>query len=639
MKKQKYIIILLVSVLFSFTFINFVKAQDYLEICAEREGWTKRSVLYFSVKTDFGVDENPAEYYSTLFKILRCYRDSQPVPSAEHPRKNSWLNFTSILNLARTSGVVMDGNRTQCQGEGFNNCDKTSLQCQKNCSEIEIREGYVKAKPCYDSCSIENIKCYATIEVKCENEVEAAVMAWAGKLKVEIDREVPKRIEDEKLIDDDGEDETIEKICEPKETKCIDDYFWRCVSDGSRWESTKCLMGCDPGTSQCREVGELSVTISPDKVRLPADGKSTQEFVLKATADGAPLKNERFTVVMWTPFWIDYEARVKAEDVLNNFGTINAKTITTDASGRASFVYTAPMASQRVYFENLSFQIKVEGVRENKIEITLIDPKPRITVNLAERSILEGSKPGVNYIDIQIEDEFGKEWDIAVKSNLGKFAVGGREGEFYTLLDKTRTRGYKANWLPPEGVAELVDATMNYVIAHQKDWSNFKTGIKEDSVEFALGEIFLGKPDAQKEFESWKEIYGAWKIDVEVLQENVNQIKSSTSAYERFLRSISMGFRGLQVFYGTKSFVDDKLGEKKPTTDFLDYIKSIRDKTINYGVDSLRSGLNLWADFVREGSLDTRRTSVSIMVEVGNDSGFSVRKSGVFEYIYYTLNK
>ena len=647
MKKQKYIILLLsllivFLLLFFVVNISFVGAEsekgksDYLTDCAEKEGWTYNQAL--SPKTKFYSGEDPVEYYTTFFKIFDCFRNTQTKPQrlidANEPwSPSSWFSYKAIGSLSRTVKMPWEqtyGNVSQCHSDGSDACGKTDHSCRQSCGNIQKAHGYEKAKSCYLDCRFKNYKCHDEYNIKCENELRSLVMAWAREKKVELDKQIPAEKPKTEKPKADPYQDPEEKICEPNETKCENDYLWRCKSSGLSWESTKCLIGCDSVTSQCIEHGDLSITLSPNKVRLPADGKASQEFSIVAKAGDTPLKGEKFTISIWAPF---------SKNAISDFGKTNVKTVTTDSSGRASFIYTAPMSPEGIYFKNFNFQIRVIGITDKKIEIILVDPKPIIDINMAERSILEGKEPGVNYIDIGITDEFGKEWDIKIESNLGRLAPQGRSGEFYTLIDKTRGKEYKFNWLPPEGAAELVDAIMNYTIAHQKDWSKFKTGIKEDSVDFALSELFFEKPKAMEEFKSWKDFYENSKVDVKDLQEYVRQIKTSTSAYERFLRSLSMGFRGLQVFHGTKGFVEDKLGDSNEKSSFKEYLEGIRDKTIHYGIDSLKSGLNHWADLVREGSLDTRRIPVTVRVEITNDLGFKARKSGTFEYIYYTLER
>ena len=124
-----------------------------------------------------------------------------------------------------------------------------------------------------------------------------------------------------------------------------------------------------------------------------------------------------------------------------------------------------------------------------------------------------------------------------------------------------------------------------------------------------------------------------WNGNVNQMQRDLNRMKTSTSNYERFLRSLSLGLEGLQTFYGTKGFVEGEFESSED--DPFKFLKKVRDNTFDYGVDSFQSGLRYWANLVREGSLDTVRIPVHIVVEVTDDQGFKTRKGEVFQYTYH----
>ena len=173
---------------------------------------------------------------------------------------------------------------------------------------------------------------------------------------------------------------------------------------------------------------------------------------------------------------------------------------------------------------------------------------------------------------------------------------------------------------------------MEYVKDHKNDWTSYTSGLKSDA-----SSTFYATTTGEKisgEINSYKSQYDTWNGNVNQMQRDVNRIQTSTSRYETFLRSISFALEGLQTFYGTKGFVEGKLGEGD-SSDLKQYLESVRDKTIDYGVDSLQAGLRYWANLVREGDLDTIRIPVQIVVEVTDDDGFKTKESKVFQYTYH----
>ncbi|MBU2577180.1 MAG: hypothetical protein KKF50_05680 [Nanoarchaeota archaeon] len=373
--------------------------------------------------------------------------------------------------------------------------------------------------------------------------------------------------------------------------------------------------GIDCG-GPCMQKCSFDTSINPSSSMLIANGIDSQEFILTAKSGGSPLKNEKFTVSFWFPF---------NSKLMEDYGKISPTTITTDESGKAQFTYYSPRAPDGTYLKNLNFELRATGKSGTKTTIKLLDPKPQIKITLSQGSMLEGNE--MNYADVEIIDEDSSEWSIKVTTSIGTLIRGGG-GEHKTLLDKTNTKAYKFNWNPPASAVELIDGNMEYIKDHKNDWSSYTSGLKSDAVNTLSGELTGDKIGG--EIESYKSQYNTWNGNVEQMQRDVNRIRTSTSSYETFLRSISFGLEGLQAYYGTKGFMDDKLGGEDSS-----YLESVRDKTIDYGVDSLQAGLRYWANLVREGSLDTVRIPVQIIVEVTDDDGFTTKRSKVFQYTYH----
>ena len=254
----------------------------------------------------------------------------------------------------------------------------------------------------------------------------------------------------------------------------------------------------------------------------------------------------------------------------------------------------------------------------------------------------------MNFADVLIIDEDSEEWNLRVTTSMGRLVPAGRGGEFHTLIDKTKQKEYHFNWKPPESAVELIDATMEYARDHHKDWTSYKKDIKGDAIDFAgnaiTGDMTLGMDNGKlKQFEEamddddYKDQYETWETNINELKRDVNRMKTSTSVYEMFLRSISFGLEGLQIFYGTKGFVEGKLGDASEESGGREYLEGVRDRTIHYGVDSLQAGIRHWANLVREGSLDTISVPVHIIVEVTDDQGFMAREDAVFRYTYHMV--
>jgi|TARA_Y100000310_G_C20669311_1_gene809360 hypothetical protein len=377
--------------------------------------------------------------------------------------------------------------------------------------------------------------------------------------------------------------------------------------------------GIDCG-GPCMARCSFDTTISPSKVTLAADGRAKQEFILTAKSSGSPLKNERFSLSLWFPF---------KSEVMDNYGNINLNTVDTDSNGQATFTYSAPRAPDGYYLENLNFEVRANGKTGTKAQINLIDPKPKIILKLDQRSMLEDSTQ-MNFADVEIIDEDSKEWDIKVTTSIGTLVPTGRGGNFITLIDKTKEKDYHFNWNPPESAVELIESTLAYVADHRTDWNNYQSNLKNSAADSALG---LGVPDSVLKSKGYKDQMNNWKGNVDQMQRDLDRMKTSTSNYERFLRSLSLGLEGLQTFYGTKGFVEGEF--ESSGDDPLAFLKKVRDNTLDYGVDSLQSGLRYWAGLVREGSLDTVRIPVHIVVEVTDDQGFKTKKGEVFQYTYH----
>jgi len=375
--------------------------------------------------------------------------------------------------------------------------------------------------------------------------------------------------------------------------------------------------GTDCGGA-CMQRCSFTTSISPSSATLTADGIESKQFTLSASTSGSPLKNEKYNLAFWFPF---------DSKLMSDYGRISPTTITTDESGKATFTYYSPRAPDGKYLKNLNFELRATGASGAKTTIKLVDPKPRIKIILSQMSMLEGNE--VNYVDVEITDEDSTEWDIKVTTSIGTLI--GDYGEVNSLIQTIQTKNYDFSWNPPASAVELIDETMEYVQDHKNDWSNYESGLKSESVK-AISNALVGEnlvADVESQVTTWSG-------NVEQMQRDVNRIQTSTSSYETFLRSISFGLEGLQAYYGTKGFFDDKLGNEG-SEGLTAYLEGLRDKTIDYGVDSLQSGLRYWANLVRKGSLDTRKIPVYIVVEVTDNEGFTAKESKVFQYTYYII--
>ncbi len=362
------------------------------------------------------------------------------------------------------------------------------------------------------------------------------------------------------------------------------------------------------------------VTLTPSSTEIYADGVSTQSFTLKALYRGKPASGLTYTV----------SSEFSLRSISGSAGRLSASSITTGADGTASFTYTAPSTPAK-YFDGVEVRISVSGPSGQRTHVTLKDPKPKVSVTLSERSMLEGN--AMNYADVIIEDGDSTKWDVKVDASLGKLMAGGRSGEYFTLLDSTNEKKYSFIWKRPPSAVELIESFTVYAQDHKNDWSGYKNGLKSVTVD-ALLKTQGPTGEAAAEIKSWKDQYDSWNGNVAEMTRDIDRIKTSTTTFERFLRSISLGVEGLQTFYGTKGFIKDKF-EDSGDSGFVSFIKAVRDKTIDYGCDSLQNGLRLWASLVREGSLDTITVPVKIIVQVTDGEGNVGKKTIVFRYTYH----
>ena len=360
-------------------------------------------------------------------------------------------------------------------------------------------------------------------------------------------------------------------------------------------------------------------TLTPSKTEMYADGTSTQSFTMKAIYRGEPVSGLTYSVSS------EFTNRLSG-----SAGRLSSSSITTGADGTASFTYTAPSTPAK-YFNDVEASIRVAGSSGQRAYVTLKDPKPKISIKLSERSMLESN--AMNYADVTIDDGDSVKWDVKVDASLGKLMAGGRSGEYLTLSDSIDVKDYSFIWKRPPSAVEIIESYAEYVEDHKNDWKNLKNGVKSvatDTVLDAMGPVgaLVG------EVKNWKDQFTSWNGNVDEMTKDINQIRTSTTSFERFLRSISLGVEGLQTFYGTKGFIESKMGDDGDPNAFVGFIKAVRDKTIDYGCDSLQSGLRRWASLVREGSLDTRTIPVKIRVTVIDGEGNVGKKTAVFRYTY-----
>jgi len=379
------------------------------------------------------------------------------------------------------------------------------------------------------------------------------------------------------------------------------------------------------------------VEISPSKVDLFADGKSKQDFSVKVTLYGKPVEGMIF----------DISSRTNPQflESFDSEGKFAPTKITTNAEGNANFTYSAPLATGK-RFKNASSELTLAGRSGGRVYINLKDPRPLIEINLSQRSMLEGNE--VNFADIKIKDEDSNKWTIKIDASIGTLMPvgGGRSGEVYSIIDAIDSPEYYFNWNPPKSAVEMVDSYANYSKAYRTDLANLKQGITEEAVQHAIQGIgkYAGGDTEQSiifglELKSYYDQYKTWQGNVSQLQEDINQIKSSASVYEVFLRGLSLGTESLRTYWGTKKFVTEKLSKNGEQNIFMDFLEKVSDKTIDYGCDSLRSGLRFLADLERESKTFSWEMQVHIIVEVADEDGFKSTKDAYFNYIYhYNLN-
>lgn len=385
------------------------------------------------------------------------------------------------------------------------------------------------------------------------------------------------------------------------------------------------------------------IEISPSKAELFADGKSKQDFVITTTLYNKPAKNMSFTITL--------DRNPKFLESFDSNGRITPTTITTNSEGKANFSYFSPLANGKRYKDAIS-ELAIAGATGQRIYVNLKDPRPWPEITLSQRSMLEGNE--MNFIDVKINDEDSKKWKIKVDTSLGTLIpIGdGRGGRVYSIVDTISNPKYLLNWNPPESVMEFVDSYINYAKAHNADATNLEEGLLDTAVEGAIslvgkvaGASGKGGQDLEQALEigigvkSYYDQYKNWKGNVEQIQKDINQIKNSSSLYEKFLRSLSLGTESIQTYWGTKKFITEKLGQPSNENEFVSFLKDIGANVIDYGCDSLQSGFRFLADLERESNTKTLEIPVHLIVEVTDEDGFSTKKDAVFNYVYHFLDE
>lgn len=612
MKKRiiSLIILCLVSLFFFITIVNAAKPADF-----EAGGWQKVTKTFpafcggsidcgeekcknepSSFKAEFPIPDFDAIYdfsYDCTFKKKCLGSDLSGTCEANlYGGLRSGTPYTEPQTLIITCYRCFYGEFCHTAVEGtctVSFYQKSYESCENYCTSIrgEGSYGRIKNGDCACSCS-------------------------PGYEETRGDDGVTKCLKEEKEEGEEEEEEEEKDIC-----------------NNGKLDSGEERIDCGGLCPPC----DYFVKLSPSNPTLFANGRDTQEFTITAKHKGKPAEGLSFNV--------DVQDVRSTLSIFSSAGSLSTYHVTTDANGQASFTYTAPRAPEDKYFERQKMLLSVSGSGFANTYIYLKDPKPIISVKFLRMSMLEGDVEDMNTVYVTIEDEDSKEWSIKVTTSIGGLSPVGRSGtKLHTLLDKTNSKEYKFIWNPPVSGVELLDSYMIMVEDQKADWAGLEGGLLDATKGAGLnllsegGGLVGGSAKIKSEIDDYTGQYETWKGNVEQITRDINRMKTSTSKFEVFLRSISLGVEGLQTFYGTKGFVESKLGEDDDNL-VMSFLKSVRDKVIDYGCDSLQTGLRVWAALERESNLNTVKIPVNVIVDVTDEDGFKGHKNKVFQYTYY----
>ncbi len=529
--------------------------------------------------------------------LASCYDNCESAGALCYTNKITTCQEEINLNCANLNKREYV-NQARCIDDGRYCCNMESVVCWEQCNEevksLDITQQYERAPNCRDACISDTNLCVANRDQDC-------VDRFSGK--------------------------TITKS----------DTCRNGIKDGGE-EQVDCGGVC-PGCN-------YQLTVIPTTAELFADGKSKQDFNIIVTLYQKPIGGLTFNIFN--------NEILGFSDCFDSSGRFSPSSITTNSEGKASFTYTAPLATGK-RFKNASVDLAISGKAGKRIAIKLTDPRPEIEVKLDQRSMIEGEE--MNYADVKIKDEGSKMWRVKVETSIGTLIpVGeGRGGNVYAIVDTINKPEYHFNWNPPQSTVEMIDSYAVYSRDHRIDAQDFKDNFRDEVIERALslvGEaagsnswaVSHGGGDVEQTIEmglgakSYYDQYEKWKGNVTQVQRDVGEIKNSLSGYETFLRSLSIGVEGLQTYSGTKKFIKDKF-ENAEETQLEEFLGNVQDMTIKYGCDSLQSGLRFLANLERESKTFTWTMPVHIIVEVTDEDGFTAKKDTVFEYTYhYSLN-
>jgi len=516
---------------------------------------------------------------------------------------------------------------------------KTFASCSALCAESyygatgEDRDGY-----CYCSCP----------EGYAEQELEDS-SAW--QCVVYEQRNCNNGIQD---YDEDGID-----CGGPCEYDCDD----ICLINGEQDENEdgidcggpcdECIETCSNGIKDEDEEGvdcggncplcSYSVTISPSSAELYANGREEQEFTVtvKLADTGEAVDNAKFDLHV-------QELRRRIGDP----GDLSTYSITTDSSGQATFTYTSPQS--HIYdlpFVESEIRLSVTDRTHTGGEatITLLDPRPKITIEKENANVLQEDGTGMAYIDVLVDDPDSEDggWVYVVKPRSGKVYTTWMLTPDYWFEVDTSEAILQFNWVPPKGPVELRDYMMTLVQGQRSDWNNLKSNLlgEQDGVQDGLDmlknldESIYGEDSplgqAAGEVKSYYDFGKNLKGNIDELIKDGKRIADSVTKYEAFLNFLSGGVEVLEVTYATKSFIEGKLADPNDSNKLKEWLEGKRDTLIGYGCNSLQTGLRTLADTEREANLESIRVPMHVDVTVTDSDGYKTEEDILLYYTYF----
>lgn len=423
--------------------------------------------------------------------------------------------------------------------------------------------------------------------------------------------------------------------------ECREGYYYdyeigQCALNNSfgNPENITCAQGerYDSYSGSCVKIAKI-VTLTPEKITLNADGLSSYAFEVKVTSQGNPIIGENVGLRIFDMY-----------HQFNELGTISFSSVATDNEGKAHFNYTSPKLSQNN--RGLTFTtyngIHVQAIHENGNPYSTVILKssvPSVSISSSARAIQETDSSGVINLRLSIKDIDSESFTYSINTNLGSLITGKDVGSMSkTISGEINSKTLNFRWLIPDSKYEVRDFEYTMDSNDAKAWDSLMNNYKS-----AANIILEGQDNEDLLISGFESQYDSAMGSIEYLKEDLDRMKGgATSSLEAALNLVDMGVEGLQLWAGTKSYIDDTKKQVAGIDESLSFSQKVKQayeksvgSTKDYFIDKLQSRLRSYADAERGSNLKSSRIPITINVTITDDTGLFTTNSII---LYYTYN-